>query len=112
MNKYRIEYCEENGIKVKEFNKYNVNNYTDFLEKKLAAINYTHSCTELKDKKAMTFEEWVESEGYTKKWDGYFKNGIKSTYWIVKGKYVSGVTHSKNCASSNGTVNGLYFIPF
>ena len=45
MNKYRIEYCEENGIKVKEFNKYNVNNYTDFLEKKLAAINYTHSCS-------------------------------------------------------------------
>ena len=44
MNKYRIEYCEENGIKVKEFNKYNVNNYTDFLEKKLEAINYTHSC--------------------------------------------------------------------
>ena len=44
MNKYRIEYCEENGIKVKEFNKFNVNNYTDFLEKKLEAINYTHSC--------------------------------------------------------------------
>mgnify|MGYP003642228300 CR=1 FL=1 len=44
MNKYRIEYCEENGIKVKEFNKYNVNNYTNFLENKLAAINYTHSC--------------------------------------------------------------------
>jgi hypothetical protein len=44
MNKYRIEYCEENGIKVKEFNKYNVNNYTDFLEKKLEAINYTHCC--------------------------------------------------------------------
>jgi hypothetical protein len=47
MNKYRIEYCEENGIKVKEFNKYNVNNYTNFLEKKLEAINYTHCCTEL-----------------------------------------------------------------
>ena len=44
MDKYRIEYCEENGIKVKEFNKYNVNNYTDFLEKKLAAINYTRCC--------------------------------------------------------------------
>ena len=44
MNKYRIEYCEENGIKVKEFNKYNVNNYTNFLEKKLEAINYTHCC--------------------------------------------------------------------
>jgi hypothetical protein len=45
MNKYRIEYCEENGIKVKEFNKYNVNNYTDFLEKKLEAINYTRCST-------------------------------------------------------------------
>ena len=44
MDKYRIEYCEENGIKVKEFNKYNVNNYTDFVNKHLAAINYTHSC--------------------------------------------------------------------
>ena len=44
-----IEYCEENGIKVKEFNKYNVNNYTDFLEKKLEAINYTRCCTELCD---------------------------------------------------------------
>jgi len=47
MNKYRIEYCEENGIKVKEFNKYNVNNYTDFLEKKLEAINYTHCSLQL-----------------------------------------------------------------
>ena len=54
----------------------------------LTAINYTRCCEELKGKKAMTFEEWVESEGYTEKWDGYFKNGIKSTYWIVKGKYV------------------------
>ena len=42
----------------------------------------------LKDKKVMTFEEWVESEGYTETWAGYFKNGVKSTYWIVKGKYV------------------------
>ena len=52
------------------------------------AINYTRCSLQLKDKNAMTFEEWVESEGYTEKWDGYFKNGIKSTYWIVKGKYV------------------------
>lgn len=48
MNKYRIEYCEENGIKVKEFNKYNVNNYTEFLEKKLEAINYKRCCETLK----------------------------------------------------------------
>jgi hypothetical protein len=59
-----------------------------FFNKLLEAINYTPCCEELKDKKAMTFEEWVESEGYTEKWDGYFKNGIKFTYWIVKGKYV------------------------
>ena len=52
------------------------------------AINYTRCSLQLKGKKAMTFEEWVESEGYTEKWDGYFKNGIKSTYWMVKGKYV------------------------
>ena len=69
MNKYRIEYCEENGIKVKEFNKYNVNNYTDFLEKKLEAINYTHCSTQLKDKKTMTFTEWIESN------KGYIING-------------------------------------
>ncbi len=42
----------------------------------------------LKVEKVMTFEEWVESEGYTETWAGYFKNGVKSTYWIVKGKYV------------------------
>jgi hypothetical protein len=70
-----------------------VNGTETLLSKQLAsmlekAINYTRCCEELKDKKAMTFEEWVESEGYTEKWDGYFKNGIKSTYWIVKGKYV------------------------
>ena len=58
------------------------------VEKQVNNINYTRCCTELKSKKAMNFEEWVESEGYTEKWDGYFKNGIKSTYWIVKGKYV------------------------
>ena len=63
MNKYRIEYCEENGIKVKEFNKYNVNNYTDFLEKKLEAINYTHCCTELKAFKDEFIEAWEDGSG-------------------------------------------------
>ena len=28
------------------------------------AINYTHSCTELKDKKEMTFKEYLISKGY------------------------------------------------
>ena len=62
MNKYRIEYCKENGIKVKEFNKYNVNNYTDFLEKKLEAINYTRCCEELKGKEAIPFEDWLKDK--------------------------------------------------
>lgn len=44
MNKYRKQYCEENGLRIKEFNKYNVNNYTDFLEKQLEAINYIRCC--------------------------------------------------------------------
>jgi|13_taG_2_1085334.scaffolds.fasta_scaffold07139_2 hypothetical protein len=39
MKKYRNEYCEENGIKSKEFNKYNLNNYTEFLEKKLKSMS-------------------------------------------------------------------------
>ena len=95
-NKYlkeaRQEFC-------KEVNKYNV---SDNLQLRTAcdsfliafdqatekAINYTRCSAPLKGKETMTFEDWVESEGYTKKWDGYFKNGIKSTYWIVKGKYI------------------------
>jgi len=38
----------------------NSNEIADFVNKHLEAINYTHSCTELKDKKAMTFEEYLE----------------------------------------------------
>jgi hypothetical protein len=60
MNKYRIEYCEENGIKVKEFNKYNLNNYTDFLEKKLEAINYTPCRETFKEDR----KEDVENSAY------------------------------------------------
>ena len=71
-----------------DYNKIYEKDFDSLANELLEAINYTRCCEELKDKKAMTFEEWVESEGYTEKWDGYFKNGIKSTYWIVKGKYV------------------------
>ena len=76
MNKYRIEYCEENGIKVKEFNKYNVNNYTNFLEKKLEAINYTHCCksdSELLPKRlsnrAYNNAKTMRYEDFVKWWD-------------------------------------------
>ena len=30
------------------------------LNKQEKAINYTHSCTELKDKEAITFEDWLK----------------------------------------------------
>ena len=81
MNKYRIEYCEENGIKVKEFNKYNVNNYTNFLENKLAAINYTHSCTELRDKETPKIEDWLKDN--FKRLDRHsFTNIHEDTVWL------------------------------
>ena len=38
---------------------------TEVLIKELnKAINYTHSCTELKDKEVLTFEEYLISKGY------------------------------------------------
>ena len=33
-------------------------------EKQVNNINYTHSCTELKDKEVQTFEEYLISKGY------------------------------------------------
>ena len=42
---------------------------TAFAEIEVAAINYTHSSTQLKDKKTMTFTEWIESN------KGYIING-------------------------------------
>jgi hypothetical protein len=98
MNKYRIEYCEENGIKVKEFNKYNVNNYTDFLEKKLEAINYTRCSTLLPDElqpvlakiehtnSLGTSNYWEVVYYDNKKWHSYqgsktFEDGEKVVKW-------------------------------
>jgi hypothetical protein len=36
------------------------------------AINYTHCCTELKDKKALTFEEWLYLNNYAKSNDAKY----------------------------------------
>ena len=44
MKNYREEYCKENGINLQDFNKYNLNNYSYFLEKELEAISVTRCC--------------------------------------------------------------------
>ena len=36
------------------------------------AINYTHSCTELKDKEVLNFSEWCEVNKYTKTKNGKY----------------------------------------
>ena len=41
-----------------------------------AAINYTHSCTELKEKKAISFRDWVNQNKYTRFGNGYQRNEI------------------------------------
>ena len=91
MNKYRIEYCEENGIKVKEFNKYNVNNYTNFLEKKLEAINYTRCCETLKDKYEIVFEDWLKDHKFKQSNNGFHKNGIEYKVNEITWMYIQDV---------------------
>jgi len=53
-----------------------------------ALLLLCNSSLHVKEQCKISFEDWYKSEGYTSKWDGYFKNGKKSTYWIVKGKYL------------------------
>ena len=36
------------------------------------AINYTHCCTELKDKEALSFDEWLKDEDIKMHQDGTF----------------------------------------
>ena len=49
----------------------------DALEKvQEQAINYRQCCTELKDKKEMTFDEWIKENNYRKVYKGYARNQI------------------------------------
>ena len=38
------------------------------------AMDYTHSCTELKDKEALTFEEWLNFNNYAKSSEAKYLN--------------------------------------
>jgi hypothetical protein len=44
----------------------------DVIEATEQAINYTHCCTELKDKEKISFEEWLRVEDIKKHQDGTF----------------------------------------
>ena len=44
------------------------------VNKHLEAINYTHCCTELKDKEVLTFEEWLSN----------FEKTEDNNYWLNK----------------------------
>lgn len=43
------------------------------------AINYTHCCTELKDKEVLSFEEWLFVNNYKKLFDYFVKDSISFT---------------------------------
>lgn len=45
------------------------------IEKELA-INYSPCCMELKDKKELTFDEWIKENNYRKVYKGYTRNQI------------------------------------
>lgn len=51
------------------------------------AINYTRCSTQLKDKEAMSFNDWVESEGYEENFTGFWKDGKSQDYWTMKDRY-------------------------
>ena len=51
----------------------------EFFNKLLAAINYTHSCTELKDKETISFEEWLFVNNYKKLFDYFVKDAVSFT---------------------------------
>ena len=58
--------------KAKENNQIDLNAYALGLEAMYEAVNYTHCCTELKDRETMTFDEWVDAEGYYEKEGNWF----------------------------------------
>jgi hypothetical protein len=49
-----------------------IQNIENLIDKDLKAINYTRCCTELKDKKALTFEEWLYLNNYAKSNDAKY----------------------------------------
>ena len=59
----------------------------DCIENTLIAINYNRCSTQLKDKEAMSFDDWIKSEGYEEKFTGFWKDGKSQDYWTMKDRY-------------------------
>ncbi len=84
--KLQKEYYKEFG-NYKGSGKY-TDHYVNWLESKVLAINYTHSCETVANKENKDFFKWVESEKIERISDFYFLIGNKKhTYNYVKKKY-------------------------
>jgi hypothetical protein len=53
------------------------------IEKLYEAINYTRCCTELKDKEAISFEDWLKVN-YVKKDNIYLSKQSKSGWYTIR----------------------------
>ena len=56
----------------------------DFIKKRDEAMNYSQCCTELKDKEAKTFQEYVKLQGYTRISDSNVYKKEKGVYKDVE----------------------------
>ena len=91
MNKYREEYCRENGLMYIKPENTSMNDYVEFLENKLnEAINYSQCSIQLKGGKyTQNFIDYVEK---------FFKYKPKVYEWVSKdGKRE--YTHKQLCKS-------------
>jgi hypothetical protein len=80
MKKYTITDKEWESVlnKVQTLEKEN-QRLTGVIEGMEKAINYTHCCTELKDKETISFEEWLFVNNYKKLFDYFVKDHIAFT---------------------------------
>ena len=58
------------------------------------AINYTHSCTELKDKESQAFEDWIDFEGYRDEYNDLLSNGFAYDIGLLHKKHNEFLKHS------------------
>tara|TARA_B110000046_G_scaffold121689_1_gene128315 strand:+ start:273 stop:563 length:291 start_codon:yes stop_codon:yes gene_type:complete len=59
------------------------------IKKEVAAINYTHSCTELKDKKVLTFSQYIKCFDFKPLGNKQYLRGITTLgFDVVREKYL------------------------
>ena len=64
------------------------------LDVKNEAINYTHCCTELKDKESQAFEDWIDFEGYRDEYNDLLSNGFAYDIGLLHKKHNEFLKHS------------------